>query len=163
VAALALAGCGGGGGGSSSTSTTSGPTHAQYVRAANAICATAQRQAAPLIARVKSSAGSLLTGGAGATKLAAVVTALHDAAAADLAKLRALAQPAGGGAAIERFLRPLSTVIADIGQAAKALGAGQAISAVALISQAQPLAASVTRAARAYGATQCGSVLAALG
>jgi hypothetical protein len=155
--ALALAACGGG---SSSTSTSSGPTHAQYVASANAICATAHRQTGPLIAKLKSAAASLLTGGAAA--VAATVTRLHDAAAANLAKLRALAQPPPDQARIGRMLRPLARVITLVGAAARDLAKSEALNALALIQQAQPLAAQVGTAARSLGASQCALVLAAL-
>jgi hypothetical protein len=159
AAALALAACGGGG--ATTSSTSSGPSHAQYVAAANAICATAARQTAPLIAKVKSSgAAAVLSGGGPA--LAAIVSRLHDVAAVDLARLRALAQPPADHGAIARVLEPLTTVVADIGRAATALAKGEALNALALIQQAQPVAARVTGAARALGAARCGAVLAAL-
>ena len=153
--AMALAACGGGG--SSSSSTSSGPSHAQFVASANAICATARTQTAPLIAKIKASGVSLLTGGAAA--LATPVTRLHAAAAAYLAKLRALAQPAADQAKIGRLLRPLVQVIALIGAAARDLAKGQGPNAAALIQQAQPLAAQVGSAARSLGASQCALVL----
>jgi hypothetical protein len=158
IVALALAACGGGG--SSSSSTSSGPTHAQYVASANAICKTARRQTAPLIAKLKSSGAALVTGGGAA--LAASVTHLRDIAATGLAKLRALEPPAADRAQIERVLTPLKRVIGLIGAAAQDLGRNQALNAVALIQQAQPLAARIGSAARALGASQCALVLAAL-
>ena len=160
VAALtALAGCGGGGNGA--TSTSGGPTRAHYVAAANRICATTKRQTVPLIAQVKKGGIAAVLSG-DAAKLAPPVTRLRDVAAANLAKLRALPQPVADHAAIERFLRPLAGVVADIGAAARDLAKGEGLNAYALIQQARPLAARVTGAARAYGAAQCGAVLAAL-
>jgi len=153
-----LSACGGGG---KSSNSTSGPTHAQFVASANRICATAERQTVPLIAKVKSGGiGAVLSGDA--AKLAPPVTRLHDIAAANLAKLRALTQPAADRAAIERFLRPLATVVADIGAAARDLAKGQGLDAYALIQQARPVAARVSSAARSYGVPQCGAVLAAI-
>jgi len=160
AAALGLAACGGGGGGSSTSTTNSGPTHAQYAAAANAICATARSQTGPLITKIKAEGVAAVLTGSGA--LAASVKRLHDVAAANLAKLRALVPPAGERAAITRFLGPLAAVVTQIGKAAAALAGHQAINAVALIEQAKPLAARVTSAARAFGAGRCGSVLAAL-
>jgi hypothetical protein len=158
LASAALAACGGGG---KSSSASSGPTHAEYVAKANAICAATGRQTAPLIAKIKSSATALLTGGAAA--VVTPVTRLHDVAAANVAKLRALAQPAGDRAKIARVLGPLAKIVKLIGAAAKDLGAGKVLNAVALIQQAQPLAGQVSSAARALGAGRCGQVLAALG
>jgi hypothetical protein len=156
--ALALAGCGGGGSGSA---TASGPTRAHFIAAANAICATAHAQTAELITKVKSTGASALLGG-DTKSLAGLVTHLHDVAAANLAKLRALPQPAADHAAIASFMQPLSTVVSDIGRAATDLSKGEALNAYALIQQAQPAAGKVTSAARAYGAKECGTVLAAL-
>jgi hypothetical protein len=152
--ALVLAGCGGG-------STASGPTRAQFIASANAVCAAAHSQTASLITKVKSSGASALLGG-DTKSLAGLVAQLHDAAASNLAKLRALPQPAGDHAAIAGFMKPLSNVVNDIGQAATDLSKGEALNAFALIQQAQPEAAKVTTAANAYGAKKCGTVLAAL-
>lgn len=154
---LALAGCGG----------SSGPSKAQYVAKADAICTTAHTQTAPLIQQVAAAGASLASGGAGAAsgarRLASVVQRLHDVAAAGLAQLRALRQPSGDHAAIERFLTPLASVVDAIGQAATALGSGQAPQALALLQQVAPVAQQVASAAQAYGLTQCGSVVSALG
>jgi hypothetical protein len=160
AAALALAGCGGGGGAST---TTSGPTHAQYVAAANGICSTARKQTASLINEIKSQTAAVITGNPGEAKaLAAKVAQLHDVAAANLAKLRALAQPTADHTGISHMLKPLETVVGDIGQAATALSHGAALNAAALFQEAQPVAAQVTSAAHALGADQCGAVLSAL-
>lgn len=160
VAALALAGCGGGGG---SSTTSSGPTRAQYIASANAICGAVRKQAAPLIAKVKGSVASLITGGASVAKtVAGELAQLHIVAGAGLAKLRALQQPAADHATIAHFLTPLTTVIADIGQAAATLAKDEPLNALALLQQAQPAAAQLTGAAKAFGAKQCGAVLSAL-
>ncbi|MFI4985493.1 MAG: hypothetical protein ACHP93_04140 [Solirubrobacterales bacterium] len=151
---LVLAGCGG----------SSGPSKAQYVAKADAICTTAHTQTAPLIQQVTAAGASLASGGApSARRLATVVRRLHDVAASGLARLRALRQPSGDHAAIERFLAPLASVVDAIGQAATALGSGQAPQALGLLQQVQPVAQQVTSAAQTYGLQQCGSVLSALG
>jgi hypothetical protein len=160
MAVLALAACGGGG---SNSSTSSGPTHAQYVAAANGICATARKLTASLINEIKSQTAAVITGNTGEAKaLAAKVRQLHDVAATNLAKLRALQQPAADHEAISHMLKPLETVVGDVGQAATALRHGAALNAAALFQEAQPAAAQVTSAAHALGANQCGAVLSAL-
>lgn len=151
---LALAGCGGGG----------GPSKSQYIAKADAICHAAQTQTAPLVQQVSATGAALATGGAGsAQRLATTVQRLHDVAAGSLAQLRALRQPSGDHAAIERFLTPLASVVDAMRQAAAALGSGQAPQAFALLQQLQPVAHQVTNAAQAYGLRQCGSVLSPLG
>lgn len=164
VAALALAGCGGGGG-AATTTTASGPTRAQYLTRANAICAVARLQTAPLIARVKRSlsVAALLTGGATLVRtLGSVVSRLHADAAAGLAKLRALPQPAADHAAIAAFLRPLGKLIGYVGQAAALLLKAEPLNAYAVLAPATPTSNQVKGAARTFGADQCGAVLSAL-
>jgi hypothetical protein len=151
---LALAGCGGGG----------GPSKSQYIARADAICQAAQSQTAPLIQQITAAGASLVSGGApSARRLATAVQRLHDVAAGSLAQLRALRQPSGDHGAIERFLTPLASVVDAIGQAATALGSGQAPQALALLQQVQPVAQQVASAAQVYGLRQCGSVVLALG
>jgi hypothetical protein len=151
---LALAGCGGGGGLSKS----------QYIAKADPICQAAQTQTAPLIEQLTVAGASLVSGGTGsARRLATVVQRLHAVAAGSLAQLRALRQPSGDHAAIERFLTPLASLVDAIGQAAIALGSGQAPQALALLQRVQPIAQQVTSAAETYGLRQCGSVVSPLG
>src|ERR1019366_4917001 len=81
---LVLAGCGG----------SSGPSKAQFVAKADAICKTTQAQITPLVNEIAAAGAKLLTGAASATRqVATVVQHLHSVAAGSLAKLRALAQP----------------------------------------------------------------------
>jgi hypothetical protein len=151
---LALAGCGGGGGLSKS----------QYIAKADPICRAAQTQTAPLIQQVTAAGAALATGGTdSAHRLATAVQRLHDVAAGGLAQLRALRQPSSDHAAIERFLTPLASLVDAIGQAATALGSGQAPQALALLQRVQPIAQQVTSAAETYGLRQCGSVVSPLG
>jgi hypothetical protein len=163
VAALALAGCGGGG--ASTTTTAGGPTRAHYLAQANAICAAARLQTAPLIARVKRSlsVAALLTGGASLVRtLGRIVSQLQADAAAGLAKLRALPQPAADHAAIEAFLEPLGKLIGYIRQAAALLLKAEPLNAYAVLQPATPTSSQVKSAARTFGADQCGAVLSAL-
>jgi hypothetical protein len=151
---LALAGCGG----------SSGPSKSQYVAKADGICKAAQTQTAPLINEVAAGAASLVSGGArSARQLATVLERLHSLAAGSLAQLRALRQPSGDHAAIERFLTPFASEVDAIGQAATALDGGQAPQALAHLEQVQPTAQQVTSAAQAYGLRQCASVISAVG
>ncbi len=151
--ALVLAGCG-----------SSAPTKSQYIAKAGAMCATASAQTAPLIKQVTASAVALSTGGASAaTRLASAVSQLHTVASSNLEKLQNLEQPSGEHATIERFLTPFASVVSAIGQAATALGKGQAQQALGLLEQIRPSSEQATSAARAYGLTQCETVLSALG
>lgn len=140
-----------------------GPSKATYLGRADAICKTARSQTDPLIKQIAVTAASLASGAQGsAQKLAALAEKLHAEAAADLARLRALAQPSGDHAAIERFLTPLHTVVAAIGMAASVLRGGQPLQALGLLQAVQPAAQQLTSAARAYGLADCSRLLAAL-
>ncbi len=156
LTAAAIAGCGGG-------SAATGPTHKQYVARADAICRAARTQTNELIAKIKALAPKLLLGGTAAAPSApGLVAQLHHAAAADLARLRALAQPSGDRAAIAKFLHPLSTIVSEMSNAEADLRAGHAIDAAALFSNAIPTAQAVRSAASAYGFKDCPGLLAAL-
>jgi len=151
---LALAGCGG----------SSGPAKSQFVTKADAICQATQTQATPLIHQITAGGVALATGGASAARqIAPAVHRLHTVAAGGLARLKALAQPSGAKAAIQKFLTPLAKVVDTIDKAAAALSQGQGPQALGLLQQAQPLAQQVTSAATAYGLPRCGSILSALG
>ncbi len=150
--ALMLAGCG-----------SSAPTKSQYIAKAGAICATASTQTAPLIKQVTVAAVSLSLGHASSVaKLASAVGQLHAVAASNLEKLQKLEQPSGEHAAIERFLTPFAGVVSAIGQAAAALEKGEAQQALGLLEQIRPASEQATSGARAYGLTQCETVLSAL-
>ncbi len=151
---LALAACGG----------SSGPSKSQFVAKSDAICKATQAQTTPLIHQITAGGAALITGGASAARqIAPTVQRLHTVAASGLTKLKALAQPSGDHAAIQKFLTPLASVIDAIGKAATALSQGQGPQALALLQQAQPLAGAVTSAAQAYGLPRCESVISALG
>jgi hypothetical protein len=151
---LVLAGCGG----------SSGPSKAQFVAKADAICKTTQAQITPLVNQIAAAGAQLLTGSASATRqVATVVQHLHTVAAASLAKLRALAQPSADHKAIQKFLTPLASIVDSMSKAASALSEGQGPQALALLQTAQPLAQQVTGAAKDYGLVQCQSILSALG
>lgn len=156
---LALAACGGGG---SSSSSHTGPTKAQYVANTASICKQTEKKIAPLVTHLAQAAASLLGGGS-AAKIAASVEQLHTIAAAGLAKLRALPQPAGDHARIAKFLRPLSTIVDSIGSAAAGLRQGQGAQALATLEADQSVARQVTRAAHSYGLRQCETIFSALG
>ena len=142
---------------------TSGPTKAQYVVKADAICKTAKTRTTPLIREIAASVASLEGGSGNVQALATLVDRLHTEAAADLARLRALAQPSGDHAAIERFLQPLTSVVDAMGKAVSALRGGQPLQAVGLLQQMQSTAQQFTSAAQGYGVTQCSQLLSALG
>lgn len=153
-AALALAGCGGSGGVSKS----------QYVAKADAICKAAAAKTAPLINHIATAGVSLLSGSAStARQVAGVVGQLRTVAAGALAQLRALAQPSGDHAAIEKFLTPLSSVVGTIGTARTALSNGQAVQALGALQGLQTVAQQLATAAKAYGLHACESVVALSG
>ena len=157
LTAAALAGCGGGG------SAAHGPTRAAYIAKADGICRAAHAQTNQLISKIKALAPTLLIGGTAAAPSApGLVAQLHTVAAADLARLRALAQPSADHAAIAKFLDPLASVVGALGKALADLRAGHAIDAAALFSDAIPTAQTVRSAASAYGFKDCPSLLAAL-
>ena len=148
VGLLALAGCGG----------SSGPTKAQYVAKANTICADARKQTLPLIGALKSSIASVLSGGS-EKPLIRVAKRLNTTASATLTRLRAIARPDADSAKIARFLKPLSGVVADLGQLASTLGAGNTADALAALEREQATGAKVVKAAQAYGLTRCSTLL----
>lgn len=163
VALLALAACGGGGG-ASTTTTTSGPkapTKAVYVREVDAICLTVKAQTGALIKRLLPLAESLEISGAAAAarQLASLVGTLHTDTAGDLAKLRALTEPAGAHAAIERFVSPLTTIVNAVGQAETTLRSKTPTNAIGLLAQLSSTAQQVKSAARAYGLVTCEQAL----
>ena len=162
VALLALAACGGGG--ASTTTTTSGPkapTKAVYVREVDAICLTVKAQTGALIKRLLPLAESLEISGAAAAarQLASLVGTLHTDTAGDLAKLRALTEPAGAHAAIERFVSPLTTIVNAVGQAETTLRSKTPTNAIGLLAQLSSTAQQVKSAARAYGLVTCEQAL----
>lgn len=159
LAGALLASCGG-----SSKSSSSAPTKAQYVAKADAICEAVGRKTAPLLSKLEASGPALLAGSATAAHEAApLLRELHSEASASLSQLRALRAPKGDGAAIERFLSPLTNVVAAAGQAASSVSAGNASSALGLLAQVETDAQRANSAARAYGVAPCGSVVSAIG
>jgi hypothetical protein len=159
---LAIAACGGGGGGSSSqsSSTSSGPTRSQFIAEANAICKSTAKQTAPLINQIANAGVSLVAGSAtSAHQAATVVRRLRTIAASSLAQLRALAQPRGDHAAIQRMLTPLAGVVDTIGTAGDALSHGQAAQALGSLSGLQSVAQQLASAAKAYGLHACESLV----
>jgi hypothetical protein len=156
VALAVLAGCG--------SSSSSAPTKAEYVAKADAICKAAGEKTAPLVTKLESSAGAIASGSATvAREVAPVLVKLHEVGASSLSQLRALKEPTGEKAAIEKYLSPLTNVVAAAGQAASSLGAGQPSAAFGLLAQVESDAQQATSAAGAYGVAPCGSVVAAIG
>jgi len=140
-----------------------GPTKAQYLAKADAVCRTTAARINPLIASAKSGAVGLVTGSPGAAaQLAPIFKKLQSATAGGLAQLQALKQPSGDHAAIEAFLMPLAAVVTAVGDAAADLRDGNSAKAVQLFEQTLSIAPQVTSAAQAYGYTQCSQLVAAL-
>jgi hypothetical protein len=152
VCALALAACG-----------SSGPTKSQYIAKADPICASARAQTAPMIRGITKSAVGLAKGGLRAlSQVASGIGQLHSVAASTLEKLQKLEQPSGDHAAIEKFLKPFSEVVAALGQSATMISKGQAQQGFAALAQVRPASQRATSAAVGYGLTECKTVLAAL-
>src|SRR5208283_948947 len=123
--ALLLAACGG--------SSSSGPTKAEYIAKVDAICKTTSEKTAPLIKQLEGAATGIVAGNpARAREAAPVVERLEQYGSSALAQVRALPQPHGEKAAIERFLSPLTNVVSAAGQAASSLHSGQAGGALGL-------------------------------
>ena len=150
--ALAVAACGG--------STKSGPTKAEYVAKLDAICKTAAEKTAPLLKQLEADAPAILSGNASrGREVAPVVQHLHEYGVSILSQLRALKQPKGEKAAIERFLSPLTNVVSAAGAAATSLSSGQVTGTLGLLEQVETQAGQAGSAATAYGAGPCGSVV----
>ena len=148
------------GGGSKS----SGPTKAQYLAKADAICQATAARITPLIHQATAGAPAVAFGGgpSAARKLAPTFVKLRVAAAAGLHQLQALRQPSADHAAIVAFLSPLAAVVDAIGQAAGVLGAGNGGKAIQLLEQTLPIAQQVNSAAQSYGYNKCSTLLSAL-
>lgn len=160
--ALALAACGGGGGSPSATS--SGPTKAHYLAQTAAICKSTERRLTPLVSQVAGAAAAVFAGSPGAAaKVAPALEQLHTIAAAGVAKLHALVQPAGDHAQIAKFLTPLSNIVQSITTALSGVKKGEGTQALAQLQADQSLAQQVTSAAKAYGLRQCSTIFSALG
>ena len=158
---LALAACGGG---ASATTTNSGPTKAQYIAASATVCKATEKHLTPLVRQVAGAAGQVFAGDAGAAaKVVPAVEQLHAIAAAGLAKLKALTQPAGDHARIAKFLTPLSSIVESIATALSGLKQGQGTQALAQLQADQSLAQEVTSTAKSYGLRQCETIFSALG
>jgi len=138
------------------------PTKAQYTAKANAICATASGRTAPLMKQLIVTAESLGSpGGQSATQaLAGDLQQLHAIAAGALAKLRALSQPSGGHAAIQRFLTPFASVTDTLGRAASVSAAGQPQQALEQLAGVVSGVQQTASAADAYGLRSCETVFA---
>jgi hypothetical protein len=159
---LTLAACGGGG--ASTTAANSGPTKAQYLSRSAAICKATEKRLTPLVLQVAGAAGQVFAGSPGAaTKVIPAVEQLHTIAAAGLAKLTALTQPAGDHALIAKFLTPLSSIVQSIATALGGLKKGQGTQALAQLQADQTLAQQVTSAAKKYGLRQSETIFSALG
>lgn len=156
--ALALAGvllaggCGGDGG--------DGLSKSEYIAEADAICRSAQAQAAAPI----QSLTATVSGSPSRTRLrkaARIVAELQTIGTSYLTRLRALEQPADDTTAIERFLAPTGRVVGMLSEARDALERGAAVEALGVLQKAQPLDAEAGSAARAYGFKRCGSLISA--
>ncbi len=148
-----LAGCG-----------SSGPTEAQYTARANAICRNAGAQTTPLVGQLTTAAGSLSAANpTAAHELASTLERLHKVTATTLTKLRALAQPSGDHAAIERFVNSFATVTETLGKSATAAAAGQLQETLAQLEATAADAGQMASAAKAHGLNECAILFGPLG
>lgn len=147
----ALAACG--------SSSSGGPSKAQYVAKADAICNAASTKTAALISKIAAAGPALGSGSAKAAReIAPTVKQVHEEGAASLSQLRALKQPKGDKKAIEGFVVPLTNIDAAISQAASSLSAGKASTALAQLANVQADAEGEISAAHAFGVARCAGV-----
>jgi hypothetical protein len=141
------------------SSSSSGPSKAQYVAKADAICNAASNKTAALISRIASAAPALASGSPKAAReIAPTLKQVQEEGAASLAELRALKQPKGDKKAIEGFLSPLTNIVTAIGQAAGSFSAGQPSTALSQLANVQGDVERGIGAARAYGVGRCAGV-----
>lgn len=143
LAAPSAAGCAGG----------EAPTPAEYRREANAICATARADTAPLVTRLTEMASSINT--RNAPQAATVAERLETVARRHVQRLRELKQPEGDEKKIEAFLAPTETLVTAVGKAAGALRERKLIQVLGHVASARPLERDARRAAAAYGLHRC--------
>jgi hypothetical protein len=147
--AIALAGCG-----------SSAPSKAQYQAKADAICRDTRAQTAPLISELTAAAQSLSAASrSSAGELDSTLRQLHTTASGSLAKLRALAQPTGGHATIERFLGAFASIVGALDQAAASAQAGHLQQALAQLAAAESASRQLASAAKDYGMADCETIL----
>lgn len=145
---LSVGGCGGSG----------GPSKSEYIAKADAICRSAQTQAAPLIQKLTFT----VTGSPAPARMrraAAIVGDLQAIGRSYMSRLRALERPGHDDKAIAAFLVPTGQVIDALAEARAALQRGETVRALGLLQQAQPVDAEAGAAARSYGFKQCGSII----
>jgi len=103
-----------------------------------------------LAAATLATAGLLLAGGCGGAggRAAAIVGKLQVIGTSYLSRLRALEQPGDDKKAIAKFLTPTGRVVGMLAEARTALERGEAVGALGVLQQAQPLDAEAGAAAR---------------
>ncbi|HEX4109251.1 MAG TPA: hypothetical protein VHX88_14035 [Solirubrobacteraceae bacterium] len=148
LAALAISACG-------SSHHASGPTRAQYISSADAICSNAQGQVTPLLHKLETGATSL---SANSRQLAATAEKLHTLAAGYLARLSALPRPSADKTELAGIVTLTDEVVNTIGQGASALAAGNTVAALATLASAESAASTADKALHAYGLTSCAAV-----
>jgi hypothetical protein len=162
-----LGGCGGGSSkgttAASTTTSSSRPTQTAYLASANTICRSARMKTGALIAQLEVATTSAIKApSASAIKpLAALVSALHQAASVAVTELQSLPRPEGSQGGVEDFLTPLSGAVTSLGQAEASLAAGHAQQALGTLLSLQTLTPQLAAAAHRAGLGECESVLSA--
>lgn len=153
--AVAAAGCGGDGDGAGSSSPVGGgtPTKAQYIRAADAICADVARRTKAYADQVDA-----LPDGAGPDRLAPILRSGLAETRKGVRRLRSLKVPGEDRATIGSYFASLEKSVVAYGDLQKAIGAQDEAKARRIAADADPLFDEQRRLAQAYGFKRCRSV-----
>jgi hypothetical protein len=157
---LAIAGCGG-----SSTETTrtitatSGPTKAQFISEADAICRAGRQKLAPLQSALDRAAQADQANDTAANraKLAVILRSSARTTLPVLAQLRALTPPAADRAVAARYLAGVASQIALIDRLGQAVARNDQQQVTAVSQLLQQGKDAVQQVARNYGFKACGS------
>lgn len=153
LVAVAVAGCGGG------SSEPKGPTKAEFVAKADAICAPFNARAKVLLGQVGSNAVNAILGGGSVQQFAPLLDEAVGLATKANRSLQALEPPQteqGGAIAMQRSLGEQVTRLAALRDAAQAddLGSFQRVGTMLLAEQAR-----TARLQQSYGFRECGKSL----
>jgi hypothetical protein len=148
--AMVLTSCAGGGGSSTATtattSTTRPITKADFIAQANGLCQT-----------MNDNVKAIPNPGSDPIKTADGLEQVNQFVSETLAKLRALASPAGDEATLQAIFAKVDTLVVDYTQLAAALRAGDSTRAQELKTTSSTDQKAANDASNQYGLTVCGS------